>query len=164
MSYASYEGYKALYGEALPESDYNRLSWEAAREIDFYTTGVDGVKKLKTAFPTDEDNAEAVRRCECALVHLMAQIEAAEKAQREAAGYVEREDGSLQGKVVSSVSSGSESISYSVKNAGTTAIDTAVSDQEARKALFADTVRKYLSGVSDGNEVNLLYLGAYPHV
>ncbi len=49
MSYASYEGYKALYGEALPESGYNRLSWEADREMDFYTTGVDGVKKTENS-------------------------------------------------------------------------------------------------------------------
>lgn len=34
--------------------------------------------------------------------------------------------------------------------------------QEAQEKLYADTVREYLSGVTDANNVNLLYAGLYP--
>lgn len=164
MSYAEFDLYQSLY-PCADESTYHRLSWEAARELDRQTTGLDNVRKLKIAFPADEEAAEAVRRCECELVHLMAQIEEAEKVRQEAHGLVQQEDGTVKGKVVTSVSSGSESISYSTGgNTGTTAIDAAAGSTAARNVLFADTVRKYLSGVTDANGVNLLYMGAYPHV
>lgn len=165
MSYADYTFYGGLFSDGLTEQDFARLSWEAARELDRHTTGIDGVRKLKNAFPQDEDFAEAVKHCECSLVHLMHQIEEAEKVQQEGRGYVPREDGTIMGKVVSSVSSGSESISYSAgEKSRETAIDAAVKDTAARKALFADTVRKYLSGVTDANGINLLYMGTYPCV
>lgn len=62
MAYIDYEYYKTLFGEkAIPEADFNRLVWDSCKKIDNATTGVDNVKKLKIAFPTDEDDAEAVK-------------------------------------------------------------------------------------------------------
>ena len=59
MAYVDYEYYKTLYGEkAIPETDFNRLLWDAEREIDKATSGVDNVRKLKVAFPTNEEDAE----------------------------------------------------------------------------------------------------------
>ena len=66
MAYVDYEYYKTLYGEkALAEADFTRLLWDAEREIDKATSGVDGVRKLQVAFPTSDYDAEAVKRCVC---------------------------------------------------------------------------------------------------
>lgn len=157
-SYVTYEFYKGLYGEdAILESDFNRLSWEACRRIDTLT-----LNKLKFAFPINDDDAETVRRCVCKLIEIAAQIEAANKRVSEGQGYVADENGT-HGKIVSSVSSGSESISYTAKaESGSTLIDAVLSDKAAQDRLYHDTIREYLSFVPDANGVNLLYAGVYP--
>lgn len=161
--YVDYEFYSELYGKkAIEESVFNLLSWETCKKVDYYTTGVDGVKKLKHFFPADEDDAESVKRCICKLIDTMNQINLAEEEEKNAQGYIIREDGSLQGKVVSSISAGNESMSYSIGKSGTTQISNAVSDSSAREKLYRDIVTEYLSGVTDSNGVNLLYMGAYP--
>ena len=163
--YVDYEFYKKLYGsDAVSESEFNRFSWDASKKIEHYTTGADGVKKLQVAFPTDDNGVESVKRCICALIDLMSNIKQAEHNLRSATGFIQKEDGTVQGKVVTSVSAGNESISYSAKPNKTSPVDEAVSDRTKREQLFADTIREYLSGVSDANGVNLLYMGTYPYV
>ena len=72
MAYIDYEYYKSLYGEkAIQETDFNRFLWDAEREIDKATSGVDGVRKLQIAFPTSDYDAEAVKRCICALIEFL---------------------------------------------------------------------------------------------
>lgn len=158
-SYVTYEFYKELYGnDAISESDFNRLSWEACRRVDVLT-----LNKLRFAFPTNEDDAESIGRCVCKLIEIAAQIEAANKRVSEGQGYTTDESGALRGKVVSSVSSGSESISYTAKaESGSTLIDAVMSDKAAQDRLYWDTIREYLSFVQDANGVNLLYAGPYP--
>lgn len=163
--YAEFDTFKSLYGDnALAEKDYNRLAWEACRLIDNLTSGVDGIKKLRIAFPADENDAEAIRRCVCKLVDIANQIETMEKASNAARGFVEREDGTMISKKITSVSSGSESIHYASDTAAGSAISVAASDVSARNALYASTIREYLSGAKDANGVNLLYMGRYPYV
>lgn len=164
MSYSTYADYSAIYPDGASQTDFARLVWEADRTMDIHTTGVDGVRKLQKAMPTDSYALEAVKRCSCALVDLLYQIETVENGAVAAAGSVERSDGTVTGKQVSSMSSGSESITYTVSTAASTTIGAAVADPAARSRLFAETVRKYLSGVQDANGVNLLYGGAYPYV
>ncbi len=160
--YADYEFYSAIYGNsAIPAADFYRLIWDADRKLDKETTGVDGVKKLKVAFPADADSAEAVRRCACKLVNLAYAIESAEKSASTANEYDITENG-LRGKVISSVSSGSESISYATSGTASTLVGKAVSDSAARDNLYRDAIEEYLSGVQDANGVNLLYMGPYP--
>lgn len=122
------------------------------------------LNKLKFAFPTNEDDIEAIRRCVCKLIEIAGQIEAANKRVSEGQGYITDESGALRGKVVSSVSSGSESISYTAKaEGGSTLIDAVLSDKAAQERLYRDTVREYLSLVPDSNGVNLMYAGIpYP--
>lgn len=92
------------------------------------------------------------------------QIEAASKRVSEGQGYVTDDSGALRGKVVSSVSSGSESISYTAKaEGGSTLIDAVLSDKAAQEKLYRDTVKEYLAFVPDSNGVNLLFAGAYPY-
>lgn len=163
--YVDYEFYKKLYGsDAVSEAEFNRFSWDASKKIEHYTTGADGVKKLQVAFPTDTDGAESVKRCVCVLIDLMSNIKKAEQNLRSATGFIQKEDGSVQGKVITSVSAGNESISYSAKTSNTSPVDEAVSDRTKREQLFTDTIREYLSGVLDANGVNLLYMGTYPYV
>lgn len=154
--YVEYEFYTSLYGaDAIKEAEFNRLSWEACKKVDYHTTGVDGLKKLKHFFPVDEEDAEAVKRCVCKLIDTIQKMQIEENA----SGYVTREDGTVQGKIVSSVSAGNESTSYSV---GKNAINIAASDSATREKLYMDIITEYLSGVTDSNGVNLLYMGVYP--
>lgn len=162
--YADYEFYKTLYGEkSISETDFNRLSWDACKRIDAATTTVDGIKKLKIAFPTDEDDSEAVKRCLCELINILYKLEQAEERVNTSQGFVQREDGTVSSKLVSSVSAGNESISYSTNNiSAATLIDKALSDKTVQEQLYRDTIAKYLSGVTDKNGINLLYAGRYP--
>lgn len=165
MAYVDYEYYKTLYGEekAIPETDFNRLLWDAEREIDKATSGVDNVRKLKVAFPTNEEDAETVKRCVCALVEFLKQIEDAERNANSVGQYAERTDGSLQGKIVSSVSAGNESISYAVGKSSDTAISTAIKSVKDRDLTVYAFIASRLNAVSDASGVNLLFAGRYPY-
>ena len=141
--YVDYEFYKTLYGTTVDEKVFNRLIWNAEKLVKNAVTGVDGRCKLDFAFPDVAYDAEAVKRCECALVDIMAKIE---KAETEAEGN----------KTVKSVSAGNESISY---DTGSGLISKVLSD---KSRLYADTINEYLRGTKDKNGVNLLFGGAYP--
>lgn len=160
--YITFADYTSLY-DLIDEQAFNRLAFDACRHIDRHTTGVDGVKKLKRAFPEDADSAEAVKRCAAKIVNLLFQIQEAETSASMGRGYQQTENG-LQGKVISSVSSGNEAISYSAGTQQSTTIDTAVSDLTTRETLIRSAIRDHLSGVTDSNGVNLLYMGVYPRV
>ena len=164
MAYIDYEYYKSLYGDKeIPEEVFYRLLWDAEREIGKATSGVDGVKKLKIAFPIDEEDAESVKRCISELVSFLYKLEEAENNANSLGQYTEREDGSFQGKVVSSVSAGNESISYAVGKSAETAISTAVKSVKDKEMVVYQFISSRLSGVSDANGVNLLFAGKYPY-
>lgn len=159
--YITFEEYSELY-DPMEERLFNRLCFDACRNVDNHTTGIDGVKKLKQYFPSGED-AEAVKHCVAGLVNLLHQIQEAESAIAMGRGYTETENG-LQRKIVSRVEAGNEAISYMESNAGSSVIDKAVADKSVRNKLVADTIRGGLSGVKDANGVSLLYMGRYPGV
>ena len=164
MAYIDYEYYKTLYGEkSIPETEFTRLLWDAEREIDKATSGVDGVKKLRVAFPTSDYDAEAVKRCIVELVTFLYKLEEAENNANSVGQYTERADGSLQGKVVNSVSAGNESISYAVGKSSDTAISNAIKDLHSKAMAVYQFITSKLSGVSDANGVNLLFGGRYPY-
>lgn len=167
MGYVDYEFYKSLYGEkAIQEADFNRLSWEACRKLDNATTGIDNVRKLKIAFPTDEDDAETVRRCVCELIRISWEIEQAQERLKSAQGYIIREDGTVVNKQVASMSAGNESISYVTSggtSSGATMIDKALANSTVQEKLYRDTITEYLSGIEDANGVNLLFMERYPY-
>ncbi len=141
-----YARYKTLYPDGPDESAFDRLRWEARRIMDRATTGLDGVRKLAVAPPVREDDAEAVERCEAALVRTLWQTEQAE-------GCVSRADGTVTGKVVTAVTAGSESVSFAAP---------AAASGEDREIRCREIVERYLSGAADANGVNLLYMGRYP--
>jgi hypothetical protein len=159
--YITHDEYTAFF-EPVEEKVFDFLSFEADRYIDKMTTGIDGIKKLKAAFPTKEEDAKAVKHCAAEVINLLHQPREAERSAFLSRGYEETENG-LQGKVISSVSSGTESVSYAL-NASKTAIDQAVFDVSAKTKLINSTIKEYLSGIADANGVNLLYMGVYPCV
>lgn len=162
--YVDYEYYESLYGEkAIPETDFNRLLWDAEREIDKATSGVDNVRKLKVAFPTSDYDAEVVKRCVVELVNFLYKLEEAENNANSLGQYTERADGSLQGKVVSSVSAGNESITYAVGKSAETAISNATKSLQDKDMTVYQFIASRLSGASDANGVNLLFGGRYPY-
>lgn len=158
--YINFDQYVKLYGTV---ENFELLQFEASRYLDKYTTGVDGVKKLKEAFPTDEYSAAAVRFCAAKIVNILSQIQTAENSAISAKGY-EKTNAGIKGKVIASMSAGNESVSYTDSGSQQTAIDAAVMDVSAKEKLIAQTIRSYLSGISDANGVNLLYAGGYPRV
>lgn len=163
MSYIALSEYNELY-DPIDERLFNRFSVEASRIMDIHTTGIDNVKKLKIYFPTDEDDAEAVKHCAAKLIYTLNQINQAEVTALESRGYEATEQG-MRGKVISSISAGNESISYATNgNSSATAYDAAVKDRTVRDKLLAEIVWDYLRGVSDANGVGLLYMGVYTHV
>lgn len=157
--YISKEEYDLLY-DPMEEKLFNRLTFDACRCIDRLTAGADGVKKLKVAFPSAEDSTAAVKRCTANIVHFLYQIHEAEKSASMGRGYDEAEGG-LRGRVITSVSAGNESISYSAGSSQTIA-DLAVADAAQKEKAIREIVKEYLSGVADDNGVNLLYMGVYP--
>lgn len=158
--YITKDRYTGLYGP-IDETVFNRLEFDACRVMDRYTTGIDGIKKLRKYFPVEEDAKEAVEHCAAKLINLLDQIGKAEEAAALGRGYTQTEQG-LQRKIISRVESGNEAVSYSETRVSDTSIDAAVADRSEREKLLADTVREWLSGVTDSNGVNILYMGAYP--
>lgn len=147
--YIEYEYYKTLYGDkALAENEFNRLSWDAEREIDKATCGIDGVKKLKVAFPTNRYDAEVVKRCVCDLIDFLSQLEKAQSTMIN------------DGGIVSSKSAGNESISYVN---GDTVVTNALRSARGKEIAICSLITEKLRDVKDANGINLLYLGSYPY-
>lgn len=157
--YITYDEYTETFG-MIDELIFRNLSFEACRVMDIHTTGIDNVKKLQRFFPTDEYHAAAVRYCAGKLISLLDQIREAETAAAAARGLETTEQG-MRGKVISSVSAGNESITYTT-GAASTDVDMAVKDRKFRSMLIAQTVSDCLQGTEDANGVNLLYMGRYP--
>lgn len=163
MSYITSEEYNKMYAP-MEESLFNRLAFDACQIMDIHTTGIDNIKKLKKYFPTDEDDAAAVKHCAAKLIYTLYQIHQAEATALESRGYEATEQG-IRGKVISSISAGNESISYATGgNTSATVYDAAAKDRNARAKLLAGIVWDHLRGVSDANGVGLLYMGRYTHV
>lgn len=161
MAYIRRDYYIGIYGE-IPETDFTRFLWEAERYVDIHTTGIDNVKKLRKFFPQDDDDAETVKRCVASVLHFLHQVAQAEAASLAASGYEATEQG-MRGKVISSMTSGNESISYSAGgNASATSFDAAAKNKTVRDGMIGSIIWQYLSGVCDANGVNLLFMGMYP--
>ena len=160
MTYIRKDYYEGLYGE-ISERDFSMLSWEATRILDLHTTGIDGVKKLKIAYPTDEEDVESIKRCAAKIINFLYKVILEETAISAISGFTEAEHG-MRGKVITSVSAGNESISYSAATNTATEVTAAAKDHKVRDKIVSDIVWEYLSGITDANGVNLLFMGNYP--
>lgn len=159
--YVKYSKYESIYDtEAMDDELFTRFEFEACRYVDNETTGIDGVRKLRVAYPVDETDKECVDRCICELSHFLYLVNKENQSRSNAAGYIQNDDGTVKGKQIASISSGSESISYTGKS--DTEVSTAASDAEVLSRIVHRKITSWLSAVKDVNGVNLLYAGSYP--
>ena len=154
MSYLTYQEYRQLYTgqDAIKADAFPFLERQAERYIDRLTLTVDNVKKLKVAFPTDEDDVNAVKDCVIEVMKALDNINAAEGANADSIR-------SGRGGLIASASSGSESVTYAV--AGSDLVNAAL-DSNRKDAYLYKIIKNNLAGAQDANGVNLLYGGRYP--
>lgn len=155
MAYTDFNFYqKSYYGEVLTEENADRWLTRASDELDVLTFG-----RLISAFPTVEAHADKVRKAVCAVAEALFGID----VQRKAVAAHQTEDGSYRG-AISSISSGKESVSFSVNGTAASVFAAAASSEEKRNVLIAETAARYLANIPDANGVNLLYAGGEHYV
>lgn len=163
MAYTNYEFYKEQYfGTIIPEADFPRLAERASDFIDTIT-----FDRLVDGLPAEERAATKVQKAVCAVAETLYQIGLAEQQALSAASGTSTQAGVMSGTtgVITSKSSGSESISYASPSelAGSakewSAVYAAAGDAGATNKVLAGAALPYLSGVTDDKGVCLLYAG-----
>ena len=164
MAYADYEFYTTSYfGSVVPGTDFPRLAEKASDFVDTMT-----FDRLVDGLPTDERSQKRIKKAVCSLAELMYQIELAEKNATNAAvsgaSTVIGSGGSTTG-IVTSVSSGSESISYATpQQIGASAkewsaVYAAAGDVQKTNDLLLKTALPLLMGVRTDDGIPILYAG-----
>lgn len=164
MAYADYEFYTTSYfGSVVPEADFPRLAERASEFIDLMTSD-----RLVDGLPNNERSQKRIKKAVCSLTELMYQIELAEKNAANAAASGTSTTigtgGSTTG-IVTSVSSGSESISYATsQQIGASAkewsaVYAAAGDVQKTNDLLLKTALPLLMGVRTDDGIPILYAG-----
>lgn len=164
MAYADYEFYTTSYfGSVVPETDFSRLAEKASDFVDLMTSD-----RLVDGLPANERSQKRIKKAVCSLAEKMYQIELAEKNAANAAASgtstTVGSGGSTTG-IVTSVSSGSESISYATpqqKASGAkewSAVYAAVGDVQKTNDLLLKTALPLLLGVRTDDGIPVLYAG-----
>ena len=164
MAYADYEFYTTSYfGSIVPETDFPRLAERASDFVDIMT-----FDRLVDGLPTNERSQKRIKKAVCSLAELMYQIELAEKNATNAAvngtSTAIGSGGSATG-IVTSVSSGSESISYATpQQIGASAkewsaVYAAAGDVQKTNDLLLKTALPLLMGVRTDEGIPVLYAG-----
>lgn len=164
MAYADYEFYTtSFFGSVVPETDFPRLAERASDFVDTMT-----FDRLVDGLPTNERSQKRIKKAVCSLAELMYQIELAEKNATNAAvsgtSTAIGSGGSTTG-IVTSVSSGSESISYATpQQIGASAkewseVYAAAGDVQKTNDLLLKTALPLLMGVRTDDGIPILYAG-----
>lgn len=164
MAYADYEFYTTSYfGTVVPETDFPRLAERASEFVDTMT-----FDRLVDGLPTNERSQKRIKKAVCSLAELMYQIELAEKNATNAAvsgtSTAIGSGGSTTG-IVTSVSSGSESISYATpQQIGASAkewsaVYAAAGDVQKTNDLLLKTALPLLMGARTDEGIPILYAG-----
>lgn len=163
MAYADYKFYTESFGNVVPETDFPRLAERASDFIDLITHG-----RLVNGLPTNEYFQKRIKKAVCSLAEILYQIELAEKNAANAAASGTSTTigtgGSATG-IVTSVSSGSESISYATpQQIGASAkewsaVYAAVGDVQKTNDLLLKTALPLLMGVRTDEGIPVLYAG-----
>lgn len=157
MAYTDYEFYKSkFYGDTVPESDFLKYAERASDRIDQYT-----FDRLVDGLPENERAKTKVQKAVCAVADAIYQIEQIKKASMDTVGTIQREDGTVINKTVSSISSGNESITYAT---GSNTVSNSVyaqasMDKKVENALLLNAATEYLAGVTNDKGICLLYAG-----
>lgn len=164
MAYADYDFYTTSYfGSVVPETDFPRLAERASDFVDLMT-----FDRLVDGLPTNERSQKRIKKAVCSLAELMYQIELAEKNATNAAvsgtSTAIGSGGSTTG-IVTSVSSGSESISYATpQQIGASAkewsaVYAAAGDVQKTNDLLLKAALPLLMGVRTDDGIPVLYAG-----
>ena len=163
MAYADYEFYTTSYfGSVVPETDFSRLAERASDFVDTMT-----FNRLVDGLPTNERSQKRIKKAVCSLAELMYQIELAEKnaINQASANVTDINVGGKSTGIVTSVSSGSESISYATpqqKASGAkewSAVYAAAGDVQKTNDLLLRTALSLLMGVRTDEGIPILYAG-----
>lgn len=156
MAYTDYEFYKnKFYGDTVPESDFLKYAERASDRIDQYT-----FDRLVDGLPENERAKTKVQKAVCAVADTMYQIDQIKKASMDTVGTIQKEDGTVVNKAVSSVSSGNESISYATgSNISGNVYAQASMDKKVENALLLNVATEYLAGATNDRGICLLYAG-----
>lgn len=149
--YADYTYYQTEYGGKMSADDFKRFGRRAERRID----GITG-NKLQFAYPTNERSIEAVKDCVCELADFLWQIETYNQSAMESMGTVAQADGTVKGKVITSISSGSESIGYSAAGSAKSSVAKAAESEKDLNEQIYSKVSGALYGVHDSNGIPML--------
>lgn len=163
MAYADYKFYTESLGNVVPEADFPRLAERASDFVDTMT-----FDRLVDGLPTNERSQKRIKKAVCSLAELMYQIELAEKNAINSAvsgmSTAIGSGGSTTG-VVTSVSSGSESISYATPQQKASsakewsAVYAAAGDVQKTNDLLLKTALPLLMGVRTDDGIPILYAG-----
>lgn len=164
MAYTDYDFYKTSYfGNTVPETDFPRLAEKASDFVDNMT-----FDRLVDGLPENERSQKRIKKAVCSLTELMYQIELAEKNATNAAVSGTSTGIGAGGNstgVVTSVSSGSESISYATpQQIGASAkewsaVYAAAGDVQKTNDLLLKTALPLLMGVRTDDGIPVLYAG-----
>ena len=164
MVYADYDFYKtSCFGSVVPETDFPRLAERASDFVDLMTSD-----RLVDGLPTNERSQKRIKKTVCSLAELMYQIELAEKQALSVAesGLTASSGGTGKNTgVVTSVSSGSESISYATPQqiaAGAkemSALYAATGNPQKINDILLKTALPMLMGVRTDDGIPILYAG-----
>lgn len=149
MALTNYDFYKNNFCSDTISADefpkYEAMSEDRVHALTF--------ERLAYGLPSDERSAIKVQKAVCALADLLYQINKEMQLQ----STVTDENGNTTHRAISSITSGSESISYS--NSASTEISKAAADTAFKEKLIISTITPYLANVCDDKGVNLLYAG-----
>ena len=163
MAYADYEFYTTkYYGSDIPDSQsFDKQAEQASDFLDVITRD-----RLVDCLPDNERAQTKIKKAVCALADKLYGLELAEKQALSAAtGNLTSGIGGATTGVITSKSSGSESVSYAspseIANGAKawSTVYSAAGDEQATNKLLYDTAKVYLMGVRDNNGVPLLYAG-----
>lgn len=163
MAYADYEFYTTSYfGSVVPETDFPRLAERASDFVDTMT-----FNRLVDGLPTNERSQKRIKKAVCSLAELMYQIELAEKnaTNQASANVTDTNVENISTGIVTSVSSGSESISYATpqqKASGAkewSAVYATAGDAQKTNDLLLKTALPLLMGVRTDKGIPILYAG-----
>lgn len=156
MSYVDFEYYQTKYGGSLFENEKDFAPYErkAERKINAITSN----RIVYYPQPESEDAWwDNIKDCTCEIAELLKNVSDYSAAVNNF-GVVEEEDGTVKGKIIKSVTSGSESISYDTGTSTSTFVDLAKSEIALDRRNY-DVASGYLSGMTDSRGENLLYMG-----
>ena len=163
MAYADYEFYtKSFFGNVVPESDFIRFAERASDFLDTLT-----FDRLTDGLPTSEKYQKRIKKAVCAVAEIYYQLDLAQKqALATASGASAATDANgITTGIITSKSSGSESISYATaQQTGAaakewSAVYSAAGDTKAANRLLSDAAMPYLIGVVTDDGTPILYAG-----